>query len=116
MGAGSARTPSDHHRRPEADLDPYRAATAEEEEEMKREIHLTATSTMKLYFEGDIESHVEEHFSRCGYGNGGGKESVGSEKGERNMVGKLWLGQSQSICKIMFRSLSHQRQELEYLM
>ena len=87
--SGSARSPSDLHRRPESDHhDQYHppssgpaAVAAEEEEEMKREVHLSATATKILYFEGDEKSVVDEHFSRCGYGDGA-KESVVSEKGK----------------------------------
>ena len=97
-GAGSARSPSDHHRRPESDQqDQYHppssstvaaaatAAAEEEEEEMKREVHLSATATKILYFEGDEESVVDEHFSRCGYGDGA-KEAVVSEKGKDQRI------------------------------
>lgn len=60
---------------------------------MKREVHLSATATKILYFEGDEKSVVEEHFSRCGYGDGA-KESVVSEKGmpmrERKLPASFW--------------------------
>ena len=93
LAIGSARSPtSDQHRRPESGPhDPFHPpsssatsapAVVEEEEEMKREVHLSATATKILYFEGDEKSVVEEHFSRCGYGDGA-KESVVSEKGKQ---------------------------------
>lgn len=84
-GAGSARSPSDHHRDQQDHFHPSSAtdhtAAATEEEEMKREVQLSATATKILYFEGDEKSVVEEHFSRCGYGDGA-KESVVNEKGK----------------------------------
>ena len=93
LAIGSARSPtSDQHRRPESGPhDPFHPpsssatsapAVVEEEVEMKREVHLSATATKILYFEGDEKSVVEEHFSRCGYGDGA-KESVVSEKGKQ---------------------------------
>ena len=64
---------------------------------MKREVHLSATATKILYFEGDEKSVVDEHFSRCGYGDGA-KESAVSEKGKLRQNASI-------ICRRKRRSL-----------